>query len=106
MLHLHDDLLGDLYHAIPFAEYDQRTAGISESSTVRRPAHVRWHSVDAVSMQPGLAGVSPKRLTLAETLHQRRRSLNISGSSDPEPVVLRCAPDVVAAIAAVFSKHV
>lgn len=104
MLYLHDELLGALYRVVPFAEYDQRLAIESRPAPSRKPLHTRWHSVDVV---PGQAStLSPKRGTLATSVRQARRSLNLSRSEEAESVVLRCAPQVVASVASVFRTYV
>lgn len=104
MLYLHDELLGALYRVVPFAEYDQQIAKGSQRGPVRKPLHTRWHSVDIV---PGHAGVlSPKRGTLVTAVRQSRRSLNLSRSDEGESVVVRCAPQVIAALAGVFKSYV
>ncbi|KAK6441148.1 hypothetical protein LTR95_002619 [Oleoguttula sp. CCFEE 5521] len=105
ILQLHDDLLGDLYRVVPSTEYDQHIAKASALPEATRPGHVRWHSVDIV---PGQATVhpSPKRLSLAAAMHQRRRSLQVNRSSEQEPTVLRCTPQVVASVVDVFLKYV
>lgn len=106
ILQLHDELLGELYRVVPFAEYDQHLAKASAPSTANpRPAHVRWHSVDVVTGQTQ-PYASPNRVSLAAAIHQRRRSLQLSRSSEQDAVVLRCAPQVVAAVVEVFRKYV
>ncbi|KAK6428775.1 hypothetical protein LTR95_015080 [Oleoguttula sp. CCFEE 5521] len=105
ILQLHDELLGDLYRVVPSAEYDQHIAKALALPEGVRPGHVRWHSVDIV---PGQAAVhpSPKRLSLAAAMHQRRRSLQVNRSSKQEAAVLRCAPQVVGSVAEVFRKYI
>ncbi|KAF2169155.1 hypothetical protein M409DRAFT_64916 [Zasmidium cellare ATCC 36951] len=95
ILDLHDKILGDLYNAVPFSEYDQCTAKISAPGR----AHTRWHSVDVVPQRP-----TPKRVVLS-TIRQGRRSLNISRSSEDDHAMLRCSPQIVAAVAKVFANH-
>ncbi|GIZ42666.1 hypothetical protein CKM354_000592500 [Cercospora kikuchii] len=97
ILYLHDDILGDLHHVVPFSEYDQVTAK-APTSTVAR-VHNRWHSVDIVPTR-GTTGH-----TVLATMRHGRRSLNLSRSTEDEQVVLSCSPQVVAAVAKVFSKH-
>ena len=99
ILHLHDDLLGDLHRIVPFAEYDQRTARAFPEVPLAR-SHTRWHSVDVVPTRG-----SPARSRLA-TVRQGRRSLNISRSSEQEHLMLRCSPQIVAAVANTFLSHV
>jgi hypothetical protein len=60
--------------------------------------------VDIVPGHPGV--VSPRRGTLVTAVRQSRRSLNLSRSDEGESVVLRCAPQVVAAVASVFRSYV
>jgi hypothetical protein len=104
MLYIHDELLGALYRVVPFAEYDQQIAKGSHHGPARKPLHTRWHSVDIV---PGHASViSPKRGTLVTAVRQSRRSLNISRSDEGESAVLRCAPQVIAAVASLFKSYV
>lgn len=98
MLHLHDDLLGELHTIVPFAEYDQNTSRAAGPS--RRPSHARWHSMDAVPQRTG-----PVTSNLASVI-QSRRSLNISRSSEHEPAMLCCSPQVVSAVATAFLKYV
>lgn len=99
ILHLHDDLLGQLHRLIPFAEYEQRTAKtLPEAPLIR--SHTRWHSVDVV---PTRSSPSRSRLT---TVRQGRRSLNISRSSEQEHAMLRCSPQIVAIVAKLFLLHV
>lgn len=98
ILHLHDDILGDLHHAVPFSEYDQDIASVPHLVTAR--SHNRWHSVDVVPVR------SPPGHTVLATIRQGRRSLNISRSTEDEQVVLQCSPHIVTAVARVFSKHV
>ncbi|KAK4503551.1 hypothetical protein PRZ48_004466 [Zasmidium cellare] len=95
ILDLHDKILGDLYNAVPFSEYDQDTATASAPPR----AHTRWHSVDVVPQRP-----TPKRVVLS-TIRQGRRSLNISRSSEDEHAMFRCSPQIVAAVAKVFAKY-
>jgi hypothetical protein len=60
-----------------------------------------------VDVVPGHASVmSPKRTTLVTAVRQSRRSLNLSRSDEGESVVLRCAPQIIAAVAAVFKTYV
>lgn len=102
MLYLHDELLGALYRVVPFAEYDQQLA--KSSSRPRKPVHTRWHSVDIVPGHPGV--ISPKRGTLATAIRQSRRSLNLSRSDEGDNAILRCAPQVIAAVASIFKTYV
>ncbi|CAK3948546.1 Dbl homology domain-containing [Lecanosticta acicola] len=97
LLHLHDNILGELQRVVPFAEYDQSLARAPEPVHTR--SHTRWHSVDVVPQR-----VTPTRAVLA-TIRQGRRSLNISRSSDDDPAILRCSPQVVAAVTKVFGNH-
>lgn len=99
ILHLHDDILGQLHRVVPFAEYDQSTAIATKTATAAR-THNRWHSIDTVPTR-----ATPPRGVLA-TIRQGRRSLNLSRSTEEEQVVLRCRPQVVKAVAQVFAKHV
>lgn len=94
LLQTHDELLGDLYRVVPFAEYDQSAQRVP----VRSSRHSRWHSTD------GTASVTPCRNTLA-TIREGRRSLNMSRSSETEPVT-RCAPQVIAAVARTFLAYI
>lgn len=98
ILHLHDDLLGELHRVVPFSEYDQTVARAPKVFPGK--THVRWHSAEAV-----LSRVTPKKSALT-TVQESRRSLNISRSSEQEPVVLFCSPQTAAAVAQVFNKHV
>jgi hypothetical protein len=104
MLNVHDELLGALYRVIPFAEYDQQLAMASHRPPAKAPLHTRWHSVDIVSGHPSI--ISPKRTSLATAVRQNRRSLNLSRSEEAESIVLRCAPQVVASVAALFKTYV
>jgi hypothetical protein len=104
MLNIHDELLGALYRVIPFAEYDQQLAMASHRPPAKPPVHTRWHSVDIVSGHPSV--ISPKRGSLATAVRQSRRSLNLSRSEEAESIVLRCAPQVVASVAALFKTYV
>jgi hypothetical protein len=105
MLDVHDELLGALYRVIPFAEYDQQVAMASHRPPAARvPLHTRWHSVDIVSGHPSV--ISPNRGSLATAVRQNRRSLNLSRSEEAESIVLRCAPQVVASVAALFKTYV
>jgi hypothetical protein len=104
MLDVHDELLGALYRVIPFAEYDQQVAIASHRPPARMPLHTRWHSVDIVSGHPSV--ISPNRGSLATAVRQNRRSLNLSRSEEAESIVLRCAPQVVASVAALFKTYV
>lgn len=104
MLYLHDELLGALYHVVPFAEYDQKTARALNPGPSRKLLHTRWHSVDVVPGQSST--MSPKRGTLATSIRQTRRSLNLTRSEDGESIVLRCAPQVVASVAELFKNYV
>jgi hypothetical protein len=104
MLYLHDELLGALYRVVPFAEYDQQITKGSHRGPTRKPLHARWHSVDIVPGHPGV--ISPKCGTLVTAVRQSRRSLNLSRSDESENVVLRCAPQVIAAVASVFQSYV
>lgn len=96
ILHLHDDILGSLHRAVPFAEYDQSTARVPPP--VR--THNRWHSVDAVPTR-----TTPTRSVLA-TIRQGRRSLNLSRSTEEEPIAMHCSPQTVAAVTHVFAANV
>lgn len=96
ILRLHDDLLGQLYHVVPFAEYDQRQAKLPPESTLPR-SHTRWHSVDVPPTR-----MAPIKSRLA-TVRAHRRSLSITRSSEEEHVLLQCAPHVVAGVAKVFA---
>ncbi|OQO02052.1 hypothetical protein B0A48_12525 [Cryoendolithus antarcticus] len=105
ILHIHDELLGNLYSVVPSAEYDQHIAKASVMPEGIRPNHVRWHSVDIVHGQPTIHP-SPKGLSLTAAMHQRRRSLQVNRSSEQEAAVLRCAPQVVGSVAEVFRKYI
>lgn len=94
LLQTHDELLGDLYRVVPFAEYDQH----AQRLPTRASKHSRWHSTD------GTATVTPRRNTLS-TIREGRRSLNMSRSSETEPVT-RCAPQVIAAVASTFLQYI
>lgn len=96
--HLHDDLLGHLHRVVPFAEYDQAAARAPEAAPPK--THTRWHSVDVVPQRP-----TPTR-TVLSAIRQGRRSLNISRSSEEDPAVLRCNPDIITAVVKVFTDHV
>lgn len=96
MLHLHDDILGHLHRAVPFAEYDQSTARVPPA--VR--THNRWHSIDVVPIRP-----TPPR-TVLSTIRQGRRSLNISRSTEDEPPLMHCSPQTVAEVTHVFAYNV
>lgn len=98
ILLLHDDILGELHHAVPFSEYDQVIASTPQVVTAR--SHNRWHSVDVVPARP-----TPGHTVLA-AIRQGRRSLNISRSTEDEQFVLQCSPQIVTAVVKVFSKHV
>jgi len=93
LLQTHDELLGDLYRVVPFAEYDQH----AQRLPVRASRHLRWHSTD------GAATFTPRRNTLS-TIREGRRSLNMSRSSETEPVT-RCAPEIIAAVARTFLAY-
>lgn len=99
ILHLHDDLLGHLHRIVPFAEYDQHAAKAQTDSALAR-SHTRWHSVDVVPPR-----ATPIRSKLA-SIRQHRRSLNISRSSGDDEVMLRCSPQIVAAVAKLFAEFV
>lgn len=98
ILHLHDDILGELHRVVPFAEYDQSLARAPEPALTR--THARWHSVDVVPQR-----ITPNRGVLA-TIRQGRRSLNISRSSDEDPAILKCGPQVVDSVTKIFANHV
>lgn len=104
MLYLHDELLGALYRVVPFAEYDQQIARALNPVPSRKLLHTRWHSVDIVPGQSST--MSPKRGTLATSIRQTRRSLNLTRSEEGESIVLRCAPQVVASVAGLFKNYV
>lgn len=99
ILHLHDDILGQLHHLVPFAEYDQHTAKSFPDVPLAR-SHTRWHSVDVVPTRH-----SPARSRLT-TVRQGRRSLNLSRSSEQEHLALRCSPQIVAVVSKMFLSHV
>ena len=99
MLHLHDDILGELHRGVPFAEYDQRTSKVAPRSVSVR-AHARWHSVDVI---PTRSPPNPSKLA---SIRQTRRSLNISRSSGDGDGTLTCSPHIVAVVAKTFSNHV
>lgn len=96
ILHLHDDILGRLHRAVPFAEYDQSIARVPPAMRT----HNRWHSVDVVPVR-----TTPPRSVLA-TIRQGRRSLNISRSTEEEPALMRCSPQIVAGVVQVFTANV
>jgi len=104
ILNVHDELLGALHNVIPFAEYDQQLAMASHRAPARMPLHTRWHSVDVVPGNPSV--ISPRRGSLATVVRQNRRSLNLSRSEEAESIILRCAPQVVASVAALFKTYV
>lgn len=104
ILYLHDELLGALYRVVPFAEYDQQLAKGSTRGALRKPLHTRWHSVDIVPGHPRV--ISPKRGALVTAVRQSRRSLNLSRSDEGESAVVRCAPQIIAAVATVFKSYV
>ncbi|KAI5367465.1 putative DH domain-containing protein [Septoria linicola] len=98
VLCLHDTILGELHDVVPFSEYDNVIANAPRTVTAK--THNRWHSVDVVPTRTMTIGHS----ALA-TIRQGRRSLNISRSTEDEQIILRCSPQVVAAVCSVFSKH-
>ena len=99
ILHLHDELLGELYRKVPFAEYDQRTSKLPPQSAIVR-AHTRWHSVDAIPTR------SPRMQPKLASIRHARRSLNISRSSGDGEAILNCSPYIVAVVAKIFSNYV
>ena len=99
ILHLHNDILGELHRRVPFAEYDQRvTKALPHPASER--AHARWHSMDVVPTR------SPPTLSKLASIRKARRSLNISRSSGDGEAILTCSPHVVADVAKTFSNHV
>ena len=99
IVHLHDDILGELHRRVPFAEYDQRTSKVPPHSTSTR-THARWHSVDVVPTR------SPPTLSKLASIRKARRSLNISRSSGDGETILTCSPHIVAVVAKTFSNYV
>ena len=95
LLELHDDLLGELHRVVPHSEYDQK---ISRKDALPAPSrsHIRWHSAEIV----------PPRVVGSTAVKENRRSLNISRSSEQEPLVVHCAPEVAADVAKVFQEQV
>ncbi|KAK4964134.1 hypothetical protein LTR66_012460 [Elasticomyces elasticus] len=94
ILELHDDLLSELHRVVPHAEYDQ-TMSRKEALPAPSRSHIRWHSAEIV----------PPRVSGLTAVKENRRSLNISRSSEQEPLVLHCTPEVAADVAKVFDKQ-
>ena len=101
LLQTHDELLGELYRIVPFAEYDQQAQRLPRAS-----GHHRWHSTDGSVGGGGALVVASPRRTALSTIREGRRSLNVSRSSDSEAPMVHCAPRVVAAVARTFLAYV
>lgn len=81
---------------VPFADLE-KSSSIPAVPAARR--HTRWHSVDVVPTRSNTV-----RSAVA-SIRKGRRSLNLGGSSDEDGGVLRCSPQIVAAVAKAFSSR-
>ena len=93
ILEMHEELLGQLYNAIPHAEYNQGHA--KETLSPSRPRHTRFHSVDI--LQTRREDISGRK---------KRYSLDTCKLTERAPIALLADPQTAARVAAVFKKYV
>ena len=94
ILQLHQDLLADLHHAIPNADYTQSAQ--QEAYPVTKAKHVRFHSADLM----------PGRFAEYKATRKLRHSLEIGRSPDHRPRAMATDTKTVGSIAKIFNKHV
>jgi len=94
IVQLHEELLGELYKAIPNAEYtSDETLPAYE---LPRPKHMRWHSADVVSIRM-------PRVKLARKL---RLSLDLNTPKPQRSDTLVADTKTAASVAKIFNKLV
>lgn len=93
ILQLHQDLLTDLQHAIPDADFTQSVQ--QETYPVTKAKHVRFHSADLM----------PGRFAEYKVTRGLRHSLDIGRSPDHRPRTLATDAKTAGNIAKVFNKH-
>ena len=94
MLQLHENILGQLYTAIPNAEYNQRLA--RDPPVFRMRSHVRWHSTDSIS----------SRFKDSRLARKLRHSLDLSLYPKEYPLGSVTEPLTATAVAKIFSSTV
>ncbi|KAF2638323.1 hypothetical protein P280DRAFT_404969 [Massarina eburnea CBS 473.64] len=93
ILQLHEDLLADLQHAVPQADFTQSTQ--QETFPVTRAKHIRFHSADLM----------PGRFVEHKITRKLRHSLDIGRSPDRRPQGLVIDTKTIGEIAKIFNKH-
>ncbi|KAF1955389.1 hypothetical protein CC80DRAFT_505719 [Byssothecium circinans] len=93
ILQLHEDLLDELQHAVPQADFTQSAQ--QETFPVTRAKHIRFHSAD---MMPG-------RFAEHKITRRLRHSLDIGRSPDRRSQGLVMDTKTIGDIAKIFNKH-
>ncbi|KAF2714037.1 hypothetical protein K504DRAFT_462484 [Pleomassaria siparia CBS 279.74] len=91
ILQLHEDLLAELHHAVPQADFTQSSQ--QDTYPVTRAKHIRFHSADI------------GRFAEHKIARRLRHSLEIGRSPDRRPRGLVTDTETVGNIARVFNKH-
>jgi len=100
LIELHESMLGKLYEAIPYSEYNQKHA--RESPVFHPRSHIRWHSTDGFPAKDRLAG----RLTNTKLGRRLRHSLDGPRPAQEYGMASVTGPGVVAAVVRIFESHV
>jgi hypothetical protein len=93
ILQLHKDLLDELHHAVPRADFTKSVH--HETYPVTKAKHIRFHSADII----------PERLAEHKAARRLRHSLEIGRSPDRRPRGLVTDTKTVGSIAKIFNKH-
>ncbi|KAF1943575.1 hypothetical protein EJ02DRAFT_433135 [Clathrospora elynae] len=93
ILQLHEDLLAELHHAVPQADFTK--SAHQETYPVTRAKHIRFHSADII----------PGRFAEHKATRRLRHSLEIGRSPDRRPKGLVTDTQTAGSIAKIFNKH-
>ncbi|KAF2471073.1 uncharacterized protein BDR25DRAFT_286486 [Lindgomyces ingoldianus] len=93
ILQLHQDLLAELHHAVPHADFTQ--SAYQETYPVTKAKHIRFHSADMV----------PGRFAEHKVTRRLRHSLEIGRSPDRRPRALVADTKTVGNVAKIFNKY-
>ena len=94
ILQLHEDLLAELHHVVPHADFTKSSD--QEVCPETKAKHIRFHSAD----------VTPGRLTEHKATRKLRHSLDIGRTLDRRPRGLATDTETAGNIAKVFNNHV
>jgi len=93
ILQLHENLLAELHHVVPQADYTR--SATQENYPVTRAKHIRFHSAD----------IMPGRFAEHKVARRLRHSLEIGRSPDRRPRGLVADTKTVEEVARIFNTH-